>query len=60
MADENENDRDERLRSKWDYSRHPLRDGGMQLWLLAVGGVISLVIGGIIAIWLVHSGPLIR
>ena len=42
----------------WDYSSHPLRDGGMQIVAVVVGSVVALVLltALMVAAWL-WMGP---
>jgi hypothetical protein len=43
-----------RPRRGWDYSRHPLKDGGMQI-LMVVGGCVLLLLGSIaLLLWLLR------
>jgi hypothetical protein len=52
-----EEERDQRARRVWDYPSDPLKAGGMQVFIMTVGFVLTLVLVGIIVAWYLLSGP---
>jgi hypothetical protein len=59
MATESPREPDRRPARRWDYSNHPLKDGGTQIVALAIGVAVTLVLTLLFLVWLVltHGGP---